>query len=84
MFVDIPCWLLCTSLLYGNRYEKHGVPFLRASLICVTKPQINRNLSPNIERKGKILKERKKHHSTVDESSSEKQFCKSDAISFVV
>ena len=34
--------------------------------------------------KRKILKDEKKHHGTVDESSSEQQFCKSDVITFVV
>ena len=32
----------------------------------------------------KILKDEKKHHGVVDESSSEQQFCKSDVITFVV
>ena len=31
-----------------------------------------------------VLKDEKKHHSAVDESSSEQQFCKSDAITFIV
>ena len=34
--------------------------------------------------KRKILKDEKKHHGAVDESSLEKQFCKLDAITFVV
>ena len=36
------------------------------------------------EMKRKILKDEKKHHGTVDESSPEQQFCKSDVITFVV
>ena len=35
-------------------------------------------------RKRKILKDKKKHHGAVDESSSEQLFRKSDAITFVV
>ena len=40
----------------------------------------------NTERKRKILKDEKKHHDAVDESSSEseQQFRKSDAITFVL
>ena len=36
------------------------------------------------EKEQGILKDEKKHHGTVDESSPEQQFCKSDAITFVV
>ena len=35
-------------------------------------------------KKRKIVKDEKKFHGTVDESSSEQQFCKLDAITFVV
>ena len=38
----------------------------------------------NTERKRKILKDEKKYHVAVDKSSSEEQFCKSDAITFVM
>ena len=35
-------------------------------------------------KKRKIVKDEKKLHGTVDESSSEQQFCKLDVITFVV
>ena len=37
-----------------------------------------------LRKKRKILKDEKKHHDAVNESSSEQQFRKSDAITFVV
>ena len=43
-----------------------------------------RLLNETEKEKRKILKDEKKHHGAVDESSSEQQFCKSDMITFVV
>ena len=43
------------------------------------KPQVHQHLLPF----GKTLKDEKKHDGTVDESSSEQQFRKSDTITFV-
>ena len=45
-------------------------------LICVIKLQVHRHLSLNRERKRKILKDEKKHHDAVDESSLEQEFRK--------
>ena len=43
------------------------------------KPQVHQHLSP-FGKKKKILKDEKKHHGAVDESSLEQQFHKSDAV----
>ena len=53
-------------------------------LFCMTKPCKFVNTFCLLERKRKILKDEKKHHGAVDESSSEQQFHKLDAITFVV
>ena len=42
------------------------------------------HVSRNTDRKRKMLKDEKKHHSAMDESSSEQLFCKLGAVTFVV
>ena len=46
VFVNIPV-VCCVHHHCRDQHEKFDIPLLRASLICVTKPQVHRNLSPN-------------------------------------
>ena len=57
---------------------------------CVTKTQVHRHLLLRVfaflttQRKMKLLKDEKKHHGAVEQSSLEQQFHKLDTITFVV